>query len=333
MNLYEMFEDIQELTLVDALRDFLPIAMDHLHISKLPKIHLRRDMHDTHVPTFGRFQNDSRIVSVDVENRHPNDILRTIAHELVHFAQGERGELDSESWHTGSPEEDEANAEAGVIMRKFNTKHPQYLKLGPVVLPKQVNEKWSQKYKRSIDCSNPKGFSQRAHCQGRKKSNESTADDINKLFGNMYDPMVAALQRVALLAMQGRHNEAQSHLSRALRDINPQAQKKVIDAVNAIKPVTINGKVADSSTLDKSKAHQDWIVNTFIPWVQTTVNQKTVQENFADGKKPGRKGLAKRMGVNCKQSISKLRSIAKSSSGERQRMAHWCANMKSGRSK
>ena len=30
-------------------------------------------------------------------------------------------------------------------------------------------EKWSEKYKRSIDCSHPKGFSQRAHCQGRKK--------------------------------------------------------------------------------------------------------------------------------------------------------------------
>ena len=33
----------------------------------------------------------------------------------------------------------------------------------------QVNEKWSEKYKRSINCNNPKGFSQRAHCQGRKK--------------------------------------------------------------------------------------------------------------------------------------------------------------------
>ena len=33
-------------------------------------------------------------------------------------------------------------------------------------------ENWSEKYKRSIDCSNPKGFSQRAHCQGRKKTNE-----------------------------------------------------------------------------------------------------------------------------------------------------------------
>jgi hypothetical protein len=58
-----------------------------------------------------------------------------------------------------------------------------------------------------------------------------------------------------------------------------------------------------------------------------------VNENFADGRKPGRKGLAKRMGVDCKQSISKLRKIAKNSSGERQRMAHWCANMKSGQQK
>ena len=58
-----------------------------------------------------------------------------------------------------------------------------------------------------------------------------------------------------------------------------------------------------------------------------------VSENFADGKKPGREGLAKRVGVNCKQPVSKLRSIAAHSSGERQRMAHWCANMKSGKHK
>jgi hypothetical protein len=32
-----------------------------------------------------------------------------------------------------------------------------------------IEEKWSEKYKRSINCSNPKGFSQKAHCAGRKK--------------------------------------------------------------------------------------------------------------------------------------------------------------------
>jgi hypothetical protein len=36
-----------------------------------------------------------------------------------------------------------------------------------------ITEKWSQKYKRSINCSHPKGFSQRAHCAGKKKHTES----------------------------------------------------------------------------------------------------------------------------------------------------------------
>jgi hypothetical protein len=58
-----------------------------------------------------------------------------------------------------------------------------------------------------------------------------------------------------------------------------------------------------------------------------------VGENFADGKKPGRKGLAKRSGVNTKASVSSLRKTAKNSSGEKQRMAHWLANMKAGRAK
>jgi hypothetical protein len=58
-----------------------------------------------------------------------------------------------------------------------------------------------------------------------------------------------------------------------------------------------------------------------------------VTENFADGKKPGRKGLAKRSGVDTKASVSSLRKTAKSSSGEKQRMAHWLANMKAGKAK
>jgi hypothetical protein len=36
-------------------------------------------------------------------------------------------------------------------------------------VPEELDEKWSQKYKSSINCANPKGFSQKAHCAGRKK--------------------------------------------------------------------------------------------------------------------------------------------------------------------
>jgi len=33
----------------------------------------------------------------------------------------------------------------------------------------ETKEEWSKEYKDSINCDNPKGFSQRAHCQGKKK--------------------------------------------------------------------------------------------------------------------------------------------------------------------
>lgn len=38
-----------------------------------------------------------------------------------------------------------------------------------------IEEEWSEKYKDSINCSNPKGFSQKAHCAGKKKNEESYA--------------------------------------------------------------------------------------------------------------------------------------------------------------
>jgi hypothetical protein len=37
------------------------------------------------------------------------------------------------------------------------------------ILEDTIFEKWSVKYKKTIDCNNPKGFSQKAHCAGRKK--------------------------------------------------------------------------------------------------------------------------------------------------------------------
>jgi len=58
---------------------------------------------------------------------------------------------------------------------------------------------------------------------------------------------------------------------------------------------------------------------------------KPFDENFADGKKPGRKGLSKRFGISQKMSIAQLEKIAKTATGERRRMAQWNLNMKRGR--
>ena len=60
-----------------------------------------------------------------------------------------------------------------------------------------------------------------------------------------------------------------------------------------------------------------------------------VQENFADGKKKGksRPGRVKKAGASCNGSVTSLRKKAKNSSGEKSKMYHWCANMKSGKKK
>ena len=67
-----------------------------------------------------------------------------------------------------------------------------------------------------------------------------------------------------------------------------------------------------------------------LPW---TLEQ--ILENFADGKKKGksRPGRVKRSGASCNGSVTALRKRAKNASGEKAKMYHWCANMKSGKKK
>ena len=47
-----------------------------------------------------------------------------------------------------------------------------------------ITERWSEKYKRSINCARPRGFSQRAHCAGRKKTSEEEQLDELSFLGS-----------------------------------------------------------------------------------------------------------------------------------------------------
>ena len=49
-----------------------------------------------------------------------------------------------------------------------------------IKLTELLKEEWSQEYKNSINCNNPKGFSQKAHCDGKKK-NESIDEGVFKI--------------------------------------------------------------------------------------------------------------------------------------------------------
>ena len=70
-------------------------------------------------------------------------------------------------------------------------------------------------------------------------------------------------------------------------------------------------------------------------WDNNRGEEATVWENFADGKVKGksRPGRVKRAGASCNGSVTDLRARAKRASGEKAKMYHWCANMKSGRKK
>jgi hypothetical protein len=125
MRIQELVENKQP-DLIAAFKDFFPLAMKELGIDKLPKIELCLQVPDEHQPTFGKFVNDENKIYLGIKERHVLDILRTLAHELVHFKQGEEHNLGPDSGDTGSPIENEAHEIAGVIMRHFNKKFSKY---------------------------------------------------------------------------------------------------------------------------------------------------------------------------------------------------------------
>jgi hypothetical protein len=127
-------EDVGDTFDFQIFKDFFPIAMKVLGINKLPKINLVMQVDDEQQPTFGRFDSENLIIDLGMANRHPIDILRTLAHELVHFKQQLNNELGPESGETGSPEENEAHELAGVIMRHFNKMHRHYFHNKPLEL-------------------------------------------------------------------------------------------------------------------------------------------------------------------------------------------------------
>lgn len=114
------------------LAEFLPTAVKTLDLDKPPKIKIVKHITDGDQPTFGRFDNATGTIMLAVADRHPVDILRTLAHEMVHFRQHLDNALDSSSGETGSEEENEANAEAGVVMRNYSKQNPDAMSAKPL---------------------------------------------------------------------------------------------------------------------------------------------------------------------------------------------------------
>lgn len=117
---------------MDIFAKFLPIAMKDIGLDSLPQMKFIAHVKDTDQPTFGMYENGTHILHVALMNRHPNDILRTVAHELVHYKQDLDNRLNDQSGETGSPEENQAHEIAGVVMRHFNKQYPEFLSSKPI---------------------------------------------------------------------------------------------------------------------------------------------------------------------------------------------------------
>jgi len=112
----------------EIVTPFLKFVHEYLKLEKLPHVKLVRSLESTSgQPTFATFSPSKEYIEVAYGNRHIADILRSLAHELVHSRQNQAGELHDQSGETGSDHENEANAEAGAILRLYSKKHPELL--------------------------------------------------------------------------------------------------------------------------------------------------------------------------------------------------------------
>ena len=115
MNSFKQFVNLYENK--DTIDKFVKFCNHSLNIQSPCKIGFV-DKPDEDMTT-GCFSPLSREIKVLTKGRALVDILRSIAHELVHAKQHEDGKLKPGCGDDGSPIENEANSLAGVIMRKF----------------------------------------------------------------------------------------------------------------------------------------------------------------------------------------------------------------------
>ena len=96
---------------------FIDFATEYLDLGDTPEVKMVYKIEG--YDTFGFCVPMTGEVQVAYGGRHHIDVMRTIAHELVHVKQSQSHDPDGS---TGSKDENEANAVAGIIMREYSSK-------------------------------------------------------------------------------------------------------------------------------------------------------------------------------------------------------------------
>lgn len=110
--------------MVKNIKKFVMYVANRLRLKNVPDIDIIGPQKD--IQSLGWFNPETKKIHVVVQGRLLADILRTIAHELVHLKQSEMGIIKDprRDGATGSEIENQANAVAGIIMRDYGSKNP-----------------------------------------------------------------------------------------------------------------------------------------------------------------------------------------------------------------
>ena len=107
-----------------VIEDFIEFGKKELSLDDDFRVNLTSNGDD--IETLANYDMLDNEINVLTKDRADADIIRSIAHEMVHHKQNVRGDLrgNPEEGEDGSPWEDEANARAGVLVRKFGKINP-----------------------------------------------------------------------------------------------------------------------------------------------------------------------------------------------------------------
>ena len=108
---------------------FEKFAAAHLGIKKLPEIHYVGHEEDSK-KAFGHFTQHDNKVRVRTVDRHPIDVMRTLAHELAHYKWKLEGKTGDNK--PGGAAENYAHQKSGEIMRIYNQTHGYMFKAKPL---------------------------------------------------------------------------------------------------------------------------------------------------------------------------------------------------------
>lgn len=104
----------------DILNDFVKFVKKELDIDILPTIVVQNNRNGLKTTANYDYRQENKIIKVCAKNRALVDILRSIAHELVHHKQFEQGRLNERPPDIGGEIEDEANAKAGQYIKMYS---------------------------------------------------------------------------------------------------------------------------------------------------------------------------------------------------------------------